>query len=62
MNGGELLKLLDFVKDLQKKAELVEEDIKQADDQKGMIECRAKAEIYRGVAERLETLLRKLNP
>ncbi len=62
MDGGELLKLLDFVKDLQKRAEDVEEDLKQADDEKGMIECRSKAEIYRGVAERLESLLRKLNP
>ena len=63
MDGKELLELLDFVKKVQEEAKGFEERVKKENLVEAQEkELKSKAIAYREVAERLETLLRKLNP
>ena len=61
MDGKELLRLLDLVQELRRKADSFEQDVKAADTEKAQTEFRSKADSYREAAEELQKQLRKLN-
>ena len=61
MEGKELLKLLDFVDDLNKKADDFEKEIQKANTESGEAEFKLKASLYKKIADTLEKLLREVN-
>jgi len=61
MEGNELLKLLDFVKQLREEEHKLRKASEDADDSKEKVKCRASAEGYDKIAKDLDNLLRELN-
>jgi hypothetical protein len=61
MDGKELFRLLDLVKDLRKEADDFKKAAVDADDNSLKKECKLKTKIYTEIAEKLENLLRELN-
>jgi len=61
MEGKELLKLLDLVTEVRKKGDDFEKGAKEADEPFSKGKLKAKAEVYKEVSERLETVLRDIN-